>query len=309
MPYGLRSGTPSEKPAASPRQTMDTDTQTEASHSDFESFVRKGIADIRLMLTNFEEALEFQSNRTAVLEQKVEPLQKKVQNLDDKMLSVEQRLLRAEEADNKLERFSRRNNFRIVGVPQRPNESPMQVATNILQTFFGFDNPNLERAHRDGPQVNNRPRHLLVKMLSFQDKKYIVSQQRKKLEKEEMYIVDDLTKKDREEKKKWQKDVQQAFQAGTRYHFSAGKWRDGRGMPAAFYSSATTPERSASRSPAFEAESRHSSASVPGSHINKDPPQSRPRPRAMLQVDRGEVPPRLSRIVSATVHAEDEIAN
>ena len=100
---------------------MAVHSQTEDG-SDFVTFVRKGIADIRSLLGGFEEALEFQSSRTTVLEQKVQPLEDKIRNLETKMNSMEHRLQRAEAAENKQERFSRRNNFRIIGLPEQPQE-------------------------------------------------------------------------------------------------------------------------------------------------------------------------------------------
>ena len=299
------------RPASRKLRAMET--QTEQAASEFESFVRKGISDIREMLTGFEEALEFQSRRTTVLEQKVEPLERKVSNLDSRMQSFEQRVQQIEFAENKLERFSRRNNFRIVGVPQLPNENPMQVATNLLKDLFGLVDPKIERAHRDGPQLKNLPRHLLVKMLSYQDKRYIVSQQRAKLEKEKFYIIDDLTKKDREEKRKWKKEVQQAFQAGIRYHFSAGRWRDGRGIPAAFYAAATGPGSTTihpldTRDDTPHRTTRFSSASSSGNRVSEgrsphiDPAHS----PTVTYSHSDDTPPPLTRIVTAMVHTHPE---
>ena len=92
MPYGLRNRAMSGKPDTTPPELSATETQTDivnSAGSDFESFVRKGIADIRGLITNFEEALEFQSQRTTTLEKKVEPLPKKVNILEEKMVSFE----------------------------------------------------------------------------------------------------------------------------------------------------------------------------------------------------------------------------
>ena len=69
-----------------------------------------------------------------------------------------------------------------------------------------------------------------------------------------MYIIDDLTAKDRIEKRKWQKEVQLAYQAGrNRYHFAAGKWRDNRGNLAAFYNERATPTASVAEASAHNA--------------------------------------------------------
>lgn len=228
---GHPSDTSPKPPGAVPRHAGAT-----GESSDFETFVRKGIADIRSMLSGLEASIEFQANRTTDLEARVNPLEKKVKDMETQIQDHARLLARATAAENKLERFSRKNNFRIVGIPQRPKEDCMALAREFLIEHFQFDSPKIERAHRDGPQKGNLPRHLLVKMLSFQDKRSVLTQQRKKLEETNFYIIDDLTKTDREEKKRWQKEVQAAYQTGKRYHFSGGKWRDSNGALAPFYS-------------------------------------------------------------------------
>ena len=176
--------------------------------------------------------------------------------------------------------------------------------------------PQIERAHRDGPQMKDLPRHLLVKMLSFQDKRYVVSQQRKKLEKVKMYVIDDLTKKDREEKKRWLKEVNAAFQSGTRYHFSAGKWRQGRGTLAPFYTASTNAESSSptsastrgtdtSRGESSRRDSRNDkSSSSTNGNVRATPPTASPGEQILV-----DTPPRLDRIVTAQVHRDSEDDN
>ena len=190
----------SPKPrGAIPKQTGAVETsQSTSGQSDFEKFVREGIADIRSMLTGLETAIEFQATRTSNLETRVTPLETKVKAMEITFLEHTRLLAKSTEAENKLERFSRKNNFRIVGLPFTPREDPMVVARNFLTDHFQLDSPKIERAHRDGPQKEQLPRHFLVKMLSFQDKRSILSQQRKKLENTNIYIIDDLTKTDRE---------------------------------------------------------------------------------------------------------------
>ena len=122
-----------------------------------------------------------------------------------------------------------------MGIPFQAREDCIAVAREFLVRHFQLESPKIERAHRDGPQKDNLPRHLLVKMLSYQDKRLVLTQQRNKLANSDIYIIDDLTRMDRDEKRKWQKEVQAAYQAGTRYHFSGGKWRDQNGALAPFY--------------------------------------------------------------------------
>ena len=209
-------------------------TPTATPDSDFEKYVKTGIEEIKSMFKDFQASLEFQSQRTTALEKRVNPLETKMKALEKKVQSHELSLKKMADAENKLERFSRRNNFRVVGLKEEPRENPMEVAKLFLSRHFRMDNASVERAHRDGPRLADKPRHFLVKLLSYQDKRYVMSHQRSFLAEENMYVIDDLTKKDREEKRTWTKQVQEAFKLGVRYHFSGGKWRDGKGNVAPF---------------------------------------------------------------------------
>ena len=120
---------------------------------------------------------------------------------------------------NKQERFSRRNNLRIVGFPYKPQENCIEIATEIFQKI-GLDECSIEKAHRDGRQVGEKPRHLLVKTSFYQDKVQIFKNARNKLQHEKYYIIDDLTMPDLSEKKKWKQEVATLYQRGIKLHFS-----------------------------------------------------------------------------------------
>ena len=95
---------------------------------------------------------------------------------------------------------------------------------NIFQRKFDGE-MKVERAHRDGKKLEGKPRHVLVKLLSYRDKVEIMKSSRVVLKDEKFFIVDDLTKKDLEEKRKYREEVQGLYQHGTKLRFFAGKWR------------------------------------------------------------------------------------
>ena len=136
------------------------------------------------------------------------------------------------DALNKSERFSRRNNIRLVGIPEVPQgdrENCIETAEEILSTKFEVTT-KVERAHRDGRRMDGRPRHILIKLLSYRDKVDIMRRARETLKNERYFIVDDLTPMDLAEKKKWNKKVQELYRNGTKLRFYAGKWRTAGGV-------------------------------------------------------------------------------
>ena len=87
--------------------------------------------------------------------------------IEARILTYETRLQMAELAGNKLERFSRRNNFRLSEYLITPMRMLWMSQKDCLKRYFGTENPQIERAHRDGPQMKYLPRHLLGKNAVF----------------------------------------------------------------------------------------------------------------------------------------------
>lgn len=160
------------------------------------------------------------------LKERCDLLERKVQQLEADKVKQAQDI-------NKNERFSRRNNIRIVGYPTEENEECQNIAKMILEEV-GVPACRLERAHRDGRLVAGRDRHLLVKLSFYQDKIMVMKKARQALAGKPYYIVDDLTKADLMEKRRWKKEVQDLFNRGTKLRFSGGCWRGNDGRPHVF---------------------------------------------------------------------------
>ena len=211
--------------------------------STFQSFVEKSLSqlingqkqhmdkisaleqEMRTANASFKTAIEFnaaniQDNNEAigVLKKSVSDLERKVTGLESTVVSQTLKL-------NQMERINRKNNLRIVGIPEETGENLLQVTKTIFQKIFEMSDVEVERAHRDGKSRENKPRHILVKLLRFNDKIKILTSARQKLQHKTFHIVDDLTKTDLTEKQKWRSCVKEEFNKGNRLKFFAGRWR------------------------------------------------------------------------------------
>ena len=81
-----------------------------------------------------------------------------------------------------------------------------------------------------------KPRHILIKLLSYRDKVDIMKRAREATKDENYFFTDDLTKEDLQEKMKWSKYVQELYHKDTKLRFYAGKWRLLNGVPYEFKS-------------------------------------------------------------------------
>ena len=107
----------------------------------FQSFVRKSLTDlhrgqaninkrITQLENNINESIQFESRRIDDLEKRVKELESLCQHVStiDKQLADHCEML------NKLERFSRRNNVRVIGFPQQKDEDCLIACSDELLT-------------------------------------------------------------------------------------------------------------------------------------------------------------------------------
>ena len=190
------------------------------------------LENVNRVETELGKLIEFESKRIDELEKKNKSLEKKSVNMEKEMNGLRERVFNLEANMNKGERFSRRNNFRIVGIKENQNpgvqEDCVSIVEKIIRDKFGME-AKVERAHRDGAKHDHRPRHILVKTLSYRDKAQVMKTARGVLQNAGFFIVDDLTKKDLEEKRKWAENVKALYSNGTKLRFYAGKWRGNAG--------------------------------------------------------------------------------
>ena len=203
----------------------------------FENMIRNAVESFLEKLDqlklNMEASLEFERKRVDDLVKDQNEMKTKVKAMEKEIVVLQLEVQRNKVANNTSERFSRRNNVRLVGVqeaPQGVREDPVTIVEEILLSKFTV-NTKVERAHRDGKKVDGRPRHILLKFLSYREKVDVMRRARETLKDENYFFTDDLTPTDLEEKKKWSKRVQEMYHKGTKLRFFSGKWRQAGGIP------------------------------------------------------------------------------
>lgn len=166
------------------------------------SFTTKQITDISQIVKTAIDKL----NLVEVIKTTIEDsLLKSVAELNDKVevLRVDINQIRAENEkmrtildnrDDKLEQYTRRNNFRIFGVIENAKEDVEAVVRNMLKKKLNLDFQQyaIERTHRTGKRMNGKPRAIIVRMANFEYKLEIF-QVKKGLKDTGVSIAEDLT--------------------------------------------------------------------------------------------------------------------
>ena len=195
------------------------------------SAVERFIAKLNELEGNISASLDFERERIDKLQEKQAKMEKKMEEMEKEMNELKAQAAKNAIATNKSERFSRRNNIRLVGVkevPQGQREECVDIVEEILREKFDM-HCKVERAHRDGRRVEGRPRHILFKFLSYRQKVDVMKRAREALKNDPYFFVDDLTPLDLQEKQKYVKRVQELYRDGTKLRFYAGKWRNAGG--------------------------------------------------------------------------------
>ena len=208
---------------------------TEKFQHTIQSAVNSFVAKLSELEENINASLEFERKRIDNLQEKQSCLETRMGNMEKELNEMKALVSKSNAATNKSERFSRRNN-RMVGIkeaPQGQREECVEIVEEIMRENFGMTT-KVERAHRDGRRMEGRPRHILIKFLSYREKVDVIRRAREILKDKSYFVVDDLTPADLEEKQKWVKQVQEMYKDGTKLRFYAGKWRQAGGVPFQF---------------------------------------------------------------------------
>ena len=174
-----------------PNQTQSLDSKLDAvlvaidqSRSSLENKIDTVAADLSLLHADHRKLVDKVNEAERVLTQ----LQPEVKTLDESVQSLLERVRflegRAEDAEGR----SRRNNIRVVGVPEG---SEGQDATKYMETWLREVIPqathtqffSLERAHRvpaRRPPPGSYPRPIVMRLLHYRDRDAILSEARKR---------------------------------------------------------------------------------------------------------------------------------
>ena len=160
-------------------------------------------------------------------------IRQKLDALEEKVLYMSISQTQFGDKINNHERFSRKNNIRILGMRFSPNENCISKSTEYLSNLLQRD-VKIEQAHRDGRAPTGKDRHILVRCSFYQDKCDILKAAKASFRCSHIYIIEDLTPLDLKEKKKWSANVSKLYKDGVKLRFRNGKWRQADGAPYKF---------------------------------------------------------------------------
>ena len=181
--------------------------------------IEKSVGDIKGKMTENKNTLKS-------LDEEMDSISKRTKQLEDDLYYALDEIDKAKEHSNRLERFSRENNLRLLNFREERDESVFDIVRSVL-TQIGMPNAEVMKAHRTGKRAvqggRTLPRQIIFKLLRHSDKQYALKYQRERLSGVPYYLVDDLTDMDLQKMKSYRDIIEDAKANDKRYKFRNGK--------------------------------------------------------------------------------------
>ena len=248
--YGMAEISDRQSGKKSKRNPSDSPNIHENNNSDFQSFVRSTLSSLQMAMDTVISQQTSLTKRLSEMESKLSEMKitmneqgksldfiyeeiadtkksntsidRETKELVSKQTTTDSTLKTIQENVNKLERFSRRNNLRLVGCKEDAGDDPDRILQNVLKNKFDMKDVSIETVHRTGKKSENRPRHIIFKVRDYHDKIQILRKKGDSLKDEDFYIIDDLTEEDMKKKRRLRPVMEQAKRENKQVRFRNG---------------------------------------------------------------------------------------
>lgn len=176
--------------------------------------IESQIHDLTITIADQGESLQYVHNEVGDMKAQQQALGKDLTSFQEQLqMNMSETTVLKQEL-NKMERKSRENNIRIIGVKEDQGEDCTHIVDNILSEKFDMHKTEIEAAHRTGAiktvRGQTKPRHIIVKLLRRQDKYKVMREKADSLAVSNFFIANDLTAADMDRKRAFQPLIDRA---------------------------------------------------------------------------------------------------
>jgi len=178
------------------------------------------------------------NTRSDALEEMVKATRTEIKDLKEKMCSIERRVEKSEQSTltcmnrvTDLERYGRRWNIKLHGIPEAVKENIREEVIRICQEVLPQDRDQLpaaiDIAHRVGFKRPNesRPRAVIIRFVvrRYREAVWKAAKNNPFLQNHGLHFTEDLTKEDRESRQKLWPLIKKAREDGKSAYFVGGR--------------------------------------------------------------------------------------
>ena len=133
-----------------------------------------------------------------------------------------------------LQRYTRSFNVRILGMPEEKDENCVESVERLFVEHFDVPNGSIENAHRVGKSDAGKPRQMIARFHSRATRRDVMVAARETLANTGLRVIDDLTQKDLETKRRVLPLMEKLYTENKKPRFANGRlFSNGKPVPQA----------------------------------------------------------------------------
>ena len=133
---------------------------------------------------------------------------------------------------NNLQRYTRSYNIQFLGIPEKEKEECVVTVEDLMSRYFDIPAGSIENAHRVGQSSSGKPRQIIARFYSRVTRRLVMTSAREVLAGTGFRLVDNLTPKDLEAKRRVLPYMEKLYADNKKPRFINGPlYSEGRPVP------------------------------------------------------------------------------
>ena len=178
------------------------------------------------------KSINFNSDQVKDLTSEIATIKKQLQDYQIESQQARITIATLQSETNNLQRYTRSFNVRFLGIPEQEREDCVATVEGLVSKHFGVPPGAIENAHRVGQSSGGKPRQMIARFYSRVTRRLVMTSAREALSNTGLRVVDDLTPKDLETKRRVLPLMEKLYADNKKPRFINGRlFSEGRPVP------------------------------------------------------------------------------
>ena len=177
-------------------------------------------------------SLDFNSDQVKDLSSEIASIKKQLKDFQLESQQARISIATLQSESNNLQRYTRSYNVRFLGIPEKEKEECVVTVEDLMSQYFDVPAGSIENAHRVGQSSGGKPRQIIARFYSRVTRRLVMTSAREVLAGTGFRLVDDLTPKDLEAKRRVLPYMEKLYADNKKPRFINGRlYSEGRPVP------------------------------------------------------------------------------
>ena len=177
-------------------------------------------------------SLDFNSDQVKDLSSEIASIKKQLKDFQLESQQARISIVTLQSESNNLQRYTRSYNVRFLGILEKEKEECVVTVEDLMSRYFDVPAGSIENAHRVGQSSGGKPRQIIARFYSRVTRRLVMTSAREVLAGTGFRLVDDLTPKDLEAKRRVLPYMEKLYADNKKPRFINGRlYSEGRPVP------------------------------------------------------------------------------